>query len=127
MRSGSGPSSEQGQSGLFQAALSGKCPRCGAVSLFEAPARVAISCDQCGLLLAELERGGRLAGVVTILVAVALIVVALGVDIALQPPFWLQVMVWGPVTVVVVIGVLRLFKTVLLYRQYELQCEALDK
>ncbi len=127
MRPDSGPSNEKGQPGLVRAALSGLCPRCGAKSLFEAPARIALSCTKCGLQLAQLERGGRLAGLVTILVAAALIGAAMAVDIYLSPPFWLQVLVWAPVTMAVVIGVLRLFKTALLYRQYELQSEASDK
>ena len=70
--------------------------------------------------LAELERGGRLAGLVTILVAAVLISIALAIEINFRPPLWLQAAVWAPVTVGVVIGVLRLFKTALLYRQYEL-------
>lgn len=91
--------------------------------MFEAPARIAIRCEACGLELATLERGGRLAGLVTILIAVLLIMLAIGVDIALRPPFWMQVVIWGPVTVAGVIGTLRFYKTALLYRQYELENE----
>ncbi|MEM9501835.1 MAG: DUF983 domain-containing protein [Pseudomonadota bacterium] len=108
---------------LWKSAMSGSCPRCGAPSLFEAPARVAIRCENCGLELATLERGGRFAGLVTILVAALLIALAIGVDITLRPPFWLQAAIWGPVTIVAVIGVLRFYKTALLYRQYELRAE----
>ncbi|MDJ0642294.1 MAG: DUF983 domain-containing protein [Erythrobacter sp.] len=103
--------------------MSGLCPRCGAATLFEAPARIAMSCEQCALSLAELERGARLAGLVTILVAAILISMAMAVDIYLSPPFWLQVVVWAPLTMAVVIGILRLYKTALLYRQYEVQAE----
>ena len=99
----------------------GLCPRCGASTLFEAPARIALTCDKCGLPLSELERGGRLAGLVTILVAAILISAAMAVDIYLRPPFWLQVVVWAPITMAAVIGTLRLYKTTLLYRQYEAQ------
>lgn len=103
--------------------MSGLCPRCGAATLFEAPARIALSCDKCGLALTELERGGRHAGLVTVLVAAILIGLAMVVDIYLRPPFWLQVLVWAPVTMAVVIGTLRLYKTALLYRQFEAQAE----
>ncbi len=118
-----GPNTDKGQPGLVSAALSGLCPKCGAATLFEAPARIALSCDKCGLALTELERGGRLAGLVTILVAALLIGLAMAADIYLRPPFWLQVVVWAPVTMAVVIGTLRLYKTVLLYRQYEIRAE----
>lgn len=115
-----GPTQIKGQPGIVSAALSGLCPRCGAKSLFEGPARLAPQCGNCGLKLAELERGGRLAGVVTILVAAVLIAIALAIEINFRPPLWLQALVWAPVTVGAVIGVLRLFKTALLYRQYEI-------
>lgn len=99
--------------------MSGLCPRCGAETLFEAPARIALTCDDCGLSLAELERSGRLAGLVTILVAAILISSAIAIDVYLRPPFWLQVVVWAPVTMAAVIGTLRFYKTALLYGQYE--------
>ena len=123
MPQGSGPDSDKGQPGIVSAALSGLCPRCGEATLFEAPARIALTCSKCGLSLAELERGARLAGLVTILVAAILISVAMAVDIYLNPPFWLQVAIWAPLTMAVVIGTLRLYKTALLYRQYEVQAE----
>lgn len=108
---------------LWKSALSGQCPRCGAATLFEAPARIALSCEKCDLSFAELERGARLAGLVTILVAAVLISFAMAIDIYLRPPFWLQVLIWAPLTMAVVIGTLRLYKTVLLYRQYEVTVE----
>ena len=120
MRQDQGPTEIKGQPGIVSAALSGLCPRCGAKTLFEGPARFAFQCDNCGLKLAELERGGRLAGLVTILVAAVLISIALAIEINFRPPLWLQAAVWAPMTVGVVIGVLRLFKTALLYRQYEI-------
>ncbi len=108
---------------LWKSALSGLCPRCGAATLFEAPARIALTCENCGLSLAVLERGARLAGLVTILVAAVLIGLAMAIDIYLNPPFWLQVLVWAPLVMAVVIGTLRFYKTALLYRQYEVRAE----
>ncbi|GMN02711.1 DUF983 domain-containing protein [Erythrobacter sp. MTPC3] len=113
----------EGQPGLFQAALSGLCPRCGKPTLFEAPASVAITCEACGLDFTKLERGARLAGLVTILIAALLIGAAIGVDIAINPPFWLQALFWGPFTIAATIGTLRFYKTALLYRQYDIQIE----
>ncbi|QUL39404.1 DUF983 domain-containing protein [Erythrobacter sp. JK5] len=84
---------------------------------------MALSCDRCGLDLGALERGARLAGLVTILTAAILIMLAIGIDIMLRPPLWLQVVIWAPLTLAVVIGTLRLYKTALLYRRYEAQAE----
>ncbi len=119
MQSGESPDDTKGQSGVIRAALLGLCPKCGAASLFEAPARVALTCSSCALDLGSLERGGRLAGVLTALLAIVLIGIAVGIETAFRPPLWLQAAFWAPVTVFVVIGALRLFKTVLLYANFE--------
>ncbi|AOL24080.1 Uncharacterized conserved protein, DUF983 family [Erythrobacter litoralis] len=119
MGQGLGPDAQKGQPGLGRAALFGLCPRCGARTLFEAPARIALSCDACGLDLGALERGGRLAGVLTMVLAVFLIGAALGVDAVLRPPLWLSALVWAPLTVGAVVFALRFYRTTLLYRQYE--------
>jgi len=112
---------QKGQSGIIRAALFGSCPQCGASTLFEAPARVALTCSHCGLDLGALERGGRLVGVVTALTAIILILAAYGIESAFRPPLWLQAAFWAPVTVFGVIGALRLFKVRLLYEAFEEQ------
>ena len=111
----------KGQPGLFQAALFGMCPHCGARTLFEAPAQIAGTCSQCGQELARLERGGRLAGLLTIIIAVVLSVIAFAVDDWLKPPIWLFIAVLAPVTISSVLYTLRLFKAASVFRQYQLE------
>lgn len=123
MRPGESPDDTKGQSGIFRAALLGLCPRCGAKTLFEAPARVALTCTNCDLDLGALERGARFAGLLTALLAVILIMIAYAVEAVLAPPLWLQAAFWAPVTVGVVVFTLRLFKTTLLYARYERRLE----
>ncbi len=115
----SGPEESKGQPGLVSAALSGLCPRCGAKTLFAAPAALAEECGNCGLDILSLEGGGRFVGVLTMLLALVLILAALGVDEWLRPPLWLSFVVWAPVTVGAVIGGLRFYKTMWIYHQYE--------
>jgi len=119
MNSGDTPEPQKGQSGIFRAALLGLCPHCGEASLFEAPARVAPKCSHCDLDLAGLERGGRFVGMVTVIFAIILMLIAVGIETAFRPPLWLQAAFWAPVTVGGVIYMLRLFKTVLLYAAFE--------
>lgn len=119
MRSGLGPDDTKGQSGIVRAALLGLCPRCGGRTLFEAPARVALTCSDCSLDFTRLERGGRFAGLLTAVIAVILIMIAFAVDEALRPPLWLHVVFWAPVTVGLVLFTLRLFKTVMVFAAYE--------
>ncbi|MDZ4140187.1 MAG: DUF983 domain-containing protein [Erythrobacter sp.] len=95
------------------------CPRCGARTLFAAPARLAGECAECGLNFLSLERGGRFVGVVTMLLALALILAALGIDEWLRPPLWASLLFWGPVTAGAVIFGLRFYKAMWVYHQYK--------
>ncbi len=115
----SGPDENKGQPGLVSAALSGLCPRCGARTLFAAPAGLADVCSACGLDILALERGGRFVGVVTMLLALVLIMAALATDEWLRPPLWATFLFWGPVTVGSVVFGLRFYKTMWVYHQYE--------
>jgi uncharacterized protein (DUF983 family) len=115
----SGPTENKGQPGLVSAARSSLCPRCGAKTLFAAPAALADACSACGLDILALERGGRFVGVVKMLLALVLIVAALGVDEWLHPPLWASLLFWAPVTIGSVIGVIRLYKTMWVYHEYE--------
>ena len=119
MNADPGPTEKKGQPGLVSAALSGLCPRCGAKTLFAAPAGLAKTCAHCGLDIVSLERGGRFVGVVTMLLALVLILAAMGVDEWLRPPIWASLLFWGPVTVGTVIFGLRFYKTMWVYHQYE--------
>ncbi len=113
------PTEKKGQPGLLSAALCGLCPRCGAKTLFAAPAGLADECARCGLDILSLERGGRFVGVVTMLLALVLILAALGVDEWLRPPLWVSFLFWAPVTVGAVVFGLRFYKTMWVYHQYE--------
>ena len=114
-----GPENTKGQSGIFRAALLGLCPQCGEATLFEAPARVAMKCSACGLDYTKHERGGRVSGLFTVLIAIILIVIAVAIESTFRPPLWLQAAFWAPVTLGTVIYSLRLFKAVLLYASFE--------
>jgi uncharacterized protein (DUF983 family) len=87
--------------------------------LFAAPAALAHECSHCGLDITGLERGGRFVGVVTMLLALILILAALGIDEWLRPPLWLSLVVWGPVTVGGVVYALRFYKTMWVYHEFE--------
>ena len=123
MNRGKSPEDTQGQPGLIQAALFGLCPHCGARTLFDKPAQVAERCRACGNDLAQMERGGRLAGLLTIIIAGLLITVALALEEFVRPPILVHVILWVPLTFGCVLGGLRLFKTASVYRTYLLASE----
>ena len=87
---------------------------------------IAGECRACGQPLAELERGGRLVGLITIAVGGLLILAALTLDAVLRPPLWVHGIVWVPLTIGAVLGTLRLYKVVGLYSEYEKRRPAPD-
>lgn len=119
MTGSAAPGNEKGQFGIVRAALFGLCPHCGARTVFEAPAMVADRCRVCGQPLAEMERGGRLVGLITIAVAAVLITAAMALEEFARPPLWLQVVLWAPLTIGAVLLALRLTKIAGLYAEYE--------
>lgn len=114
---------QKGQPSLAEAALFGCCPQCGARTLFDAPLEVAAHCKACGLDFSKLERGARLAGVLTLLIAAILIGLAWWVDEAMRPPLWVHAIIWIPLTIGAVLGGVRFLKTVLLYARFDQLCQ----
>ena len=73
--------------------------------------------------MAGLERGGRLAGLLTIVIAGLLITAALALEEFVRPPIFVHVLIWVPLTFGCVLGTLRLFKTASVYRTHLLSSE----
>ena len=88
---------------------------------------IAGECRACRQPLAEIERGGRFVGLITIGVGGLLVLAALSLDAALRPPLWVHVVLWGPLTVGSVLGTLRLYKVVGLYSEHEKRRQSSDQ
>lgn len=104
----------KGQGGLTRAALFGLCPRCGARSLWDAPAGFAPACRGCALVFADYEPRGRGLYFVLLPLTFLLIAGALKFDDLLRPPLWLMLAVIVVVVPGVIIGGMRLMKAALL-------------
>lgn len=116
----SGPSpDEKGQPGLVPAALFGLCPRCGARSLFEGLARFAPRCRACDLDLAQFNVGDGPAAFLTMVIGALVVGLALWVQLAFDPPFWVHVVLWVPLTAAAVVWGLRAGKAALLAAEYQ--------
>lgn len=99
---------------MVRAALFGLCPRCGARSLWDAPAAFAPACRSCGLAFEEHEPRGRGLYFVLLPLIALLIGGALKLDDWAHPPLWLMLGAIAIVVPTVVIGAIRMMKTVLL-------------
>jgi len=112
---------QKGQPPIWRAALFALCPECGAPGLFEDAARFRDRCPACGLDTGRYNVGDGPAAFLTMIIGALLIVAALLLDFALNPPLWVHVILWVPLTVAAVIYGLRLAKAALLASEHQRQ------
>jgi len=99
------------------AALTGCCPRCGARTLFQGWVRFASKCRSCGLDFADFNVGDGPAAFLILIVGAIVVVCALVLDAAVEPPIWVH-LIWVPVATGLTVGGLRVAKAWLLGQEY---------
>jgi uncharacterized protein (DUF983 family) len=102
----------------FVAGLLCRCPRCGQGKLFKGYLKVAPNCAVCGLDLGFADSGDGPAIFVIFLVAPIIIILALMVSAAFNPPPYVHLMLWIPATLILSLALLPPFKGVLVALQY---------
>ncbi len=102
----------------MQAALSGLCPRCGTKTLFAGLAKFADRCEKCGLDYSSFNVGDGPAALLTLVIGALVVALAVGVDVAFNPPFWVQALIWIPFTAALTFWSLRVAKAALLAAEY---------
>ena len=108
----------KGQPGTAEAALFGCCPRCGARTLFAGVAKFADRCRACGLDFTQFNVGDGPAAFLTLVIGALVTGLALWLQLKVEPPFWVHVILWVPLTVALVVGGLRATKAWLLQAEY---------
>jgi uncharacterized protein (DUF983 family) len=103
----------------FAAGLGCKCPRCGRGRLFAGMLRVADKCEACGLDLAKHDSGDGPAVFVILILGFVVVGLALWVELAYEPPFWVHALLWVPFIVIGALLMLRPFKATLIALQYK--------
>jgi uncharacterized protein (DUF983 family) len=111
----------KGQPGLVPAALFGLCPRCGARTLFAWVARFAPRCAECGLDFSAFNVGDGPAAFLTLIIGALITALAIGLELAAHPPFWVHIILWVPITTLAVIWGLRAGKAALLAVEFKRQ------
>jgi uncharacterized protein (DUF983 family) len=102
----------------FAAGLSGRCPRCGKGRLFGGFLGLRPRCESCGLDFSFADSGDGPAVFVMFIAGFIVVGLALMVEFAYQPPFWLHAVLWVPLILVVTLAPLRLLKGLLIALQY---------
>ena len=99
-------------------AFAGRCPRCGARTLFAGLTRFAPRCRACGLDFAAFNVGDGPAAFLILLVGALVTGLAIALELAAQPPGWVHVLLWPPIILAAVLGSLRISKAALLALEY---------
>ena len=108
----------KGQPSIASAALFGLCPRCSARTLFDGVARFAPRCGSCGLDYTRFNVGDGPAAFLTLIIGAVVAGLAIWVQIAFEPPFWVHILLWVPLTSLAVVMGLRAGKAALLAIEY---------
>jgi uncharacterized protein (DUF983 family) len=102
----------------FAAGLAGRCPRCGKGSLFAGFIALAPRCSACGLDYSFADSGDGPAVFIALIGGFIVLGAALWTEIVYEPPIWVHMILFLPLTIVVCLGLLRPFKGVLIALQY---------
>jgi uncharacterized protein (DUF983 family) len=90
--------------------LLGRCPECGRGKLFRAFLKVADRCPDCGEGLHHHRADDAPAYFVILIVGHIVVPLALLVEVACAPPYWLHAALWLPLTLALAIGLLQPIK-----------------
>ena len=109
---------DYGPQPLLRTGLLARCPRCGEGPLFKGFLDVAPSCASCGLDYAKVDSGDGPAVFVILILGFIVVFLALWVELKYEPPTWVHLVLWVPLILVGVLGMLRPFKATLVALQY---------
>jgi uncharacterized protein (DUF983 family) len=99
--------------------LRGRCPRCGRGYLFKGFLSLKPRCGVCGLDYAFADSGDGPAFFVMSLVGFIVVALAMWVEFAYEPPLWVHMALWAPLTIVLSLALVRPFKGVLIALQFQ--------
>jgi uncharacterized protein (DUF983 family) len=100
------------------AGLTGRCPRCGRGRLFDGVLALSPRCGKCGLDLSFADAGDGPAVFVSLIGGFLVLGIALATELLYEPPMWIHLAIFLPMTAVVCLGLLRPLKGILIALQY---------
>ena len=108
-------------------ALRGACPRCGRGRLFGGLLGVVERCAECGLDLRGNDAGDGPAVFVILGLGALIMIGVFWVEFRFEPPWWVHVLIWGPLTFGASVWMLRVLKGWLIAQQYIHRSTALEE
>lgn len=113
-----GNANSEGRPSIAEVALFGLCPQCGARTLFAGWVRFASRCRACGLDFDRFNVGDGPAAFLILIIGALIAGLAIWLQLAVAPPFWVHVLLWVPLTTLAVVLGLRASKAALLASEY---------
>lgn len=107
----------------YDTGLKGRCPRCGDGRLFSGFIDVAPRCEACGLAFDFADAGDGPAVFIILIAGFLVLGAALWVEIAYEPPMWVHFAIFLPMVAIVVLGMLRPLKGLMIALQYRNKAE----
>ncbi|MGO9004773.1 MAG: DUF983 domain-containing protein [Beijerinckiaceae bacterium] len=107
----------------FLTGVTGRCPRCGRGELFDGFLTVAPRCGICDLDFGFADSGDGPAVFVAFFGGFIVLGAALWTELAFEPPFWVHLVIFLPMTLIVCVGLLRPLKGLLIALQYRNKAE----
>ena len=98
--------------------LAGHCPRCGQGKLFDGLVKIKPRCANCGLDYAFADSGDGPAVFVILIIGFLVVGLALWAEVNYHWSVWLHILLWGPLTIILSLALLRGLKGVLIALQY---------
>lgn len=105
------------------ATLGARCPRCGKASLFDGALTFKNACPSCKLDYKFLDTGDGPAVFAIMILGGIVLGGALWFEFKFDPPVWQHVVLWGVVTPLLAVALLRFLKSGLAVLQYKNRAE----
>ena len=102
----------------FRVALTGCCPRCGKGRLFAGVLGLAPACSACGLNFTGFNVGDGAASFLILIVGTIVVVLAVWLELSRSPPWYVHVLLWGPLASALTLGLSRVAKGLLVALEY---------
>jgi len=106
---------------IIQTGLALRCPRCGEGRLYQSMLKPVEQCAVCGLDMSFAEEGDGPAVLVILLLGFVIAGLAVGLHYLINPPVWVHVVLWLPLTLALSIFALRAMKGIMIAAQYKTQ------
>jgi uncharacterized protein (DUF983 family) len=103
----------------LSAGLRCRCPACGEGPLFRGFLTVCSRCLACGADLSAQDSGDGPVAFIILLVGGIVVGLALITEVRYAPPVWLHLLLWLPLTMALVLALMRPLKAMLIALQYK--------